>query len=141
MHNEHEVLSRWRGIYWPSPVLQGKSEFWIEAPARELSATSETCDRASKAVDAGKITLAIGAAVKITPFTVSDGKRKCVAACFVSNCELVTRDTPLGPVRGNMPAIGAKLREQVRELVPEGALNLGRAVAVQPRIERDELQT
>lgn len=64
-----------------------------------------------------------------------------MAAFFVSDSKLATRVAPLWTMRSNAPATGAKLGEQMCELVPEGALNLGRAMVVQARIEYDEVGT
>ncbi len=56
---------------------------------------------------------------------------------FSGDVEIATRASPLRPMRCDSPAASAKLREQMRELVAQRAINFRVAVRAQSRIEED----
>ena len=65
-------------------------------------------------------------------------ERKIMAALFVADSEIMTSGAPFIAVRENAAASGTKLREQMRELMAKGAVDLFRAVFVKSRIQRNE---
>ncbi|MEP6603703.1 MAG: hypothetical protein ABJB69_07140 [Spartobacteria bacterium] len=68
-----------------------------------------------------------------------DGEGEIVAARFVADAEIVAGPAPVRPVRRNAFTTGTKLREQMRELMPKGAIDFPRAMFLQSRIQRDQL--
>ena len=60
-----------------------------------------------------------------------------MATFLVADSKIDTGAVPFLPVRQDSPTPAAELREQMRQLVPEGALDFGRMFA-QPRIERKQ---
>ena len=63
-----------------------------------------------------------------------------MAALFVADSKIDTRGAPFISVRRNSFSSYTKLREEMRELVKECALDLVRMI-VQSRIERDQFVT
>ncbi len=62
-----------------------------------------------------------------------------MTACFISNAKVAAGLAPFRSVRRNAASSGPELREEMREFVTQGAIDLRRAVRVQARIERDYL--
>ena len=62
-----------------------------------------------------------------------------MAARFVSNSEIAAGASPLGAMRRNPTRAGAKLGEQMRKLMAQGAIDFGRIVFAQTRVERDQI--
>jgi hypothetical protein len=57
-----------------------------------------------------------------------------VAARFASNPEIGAGASPFHSMRCDAAATGAKLREQMRQFVPQGAVDLGLAMCAKPAI-------
>lgn len=62
-----------------------------------------------------------------------------MAARFTGDSEVPARRTPFATVRGYTSPAGAELREQMRQLVTQRAIDLCLAEFVQARIQRDQL--
>jgi len=60
-----------------------------------------------------------------------------VTTRFAANPQIDTGPTPLDPMRRDAAAAGAKLREQVRQLMAEGPVNLGLAVSPETAVEQN----
>jgi hypothetical protein len=61
-----------------------------------------------------------------------------MAAFFVCDPEIAAGTTPLWPVRGNATASTAMMREEMRQLVPQCAVDFGLTVFTEARIQRDK---
>jgi hypothetical protein len=57
-----------------------------------------------------------------------------VAARFACDPKVFARRAPLAPMRSDTTAPGAELREQMRQLVAKGSIDLSFAELMQPRI-------
>jgi hypothetical protein len=62
-----------------------------------------------------------------------------MTALLVRNPEIAARLAPLGSVRRNPSPLPARVRDEVGELMAEGAVDLFRAMRSEQRIERDEV--
>jgi hypothetical protein len=62
-----------------------------------------------------------------------------MAARFIRDPEIVTGLAPLDAVRRHAAAAGAELGQQVRELMPQSAIDLSSIMFAQARVERDDL--
>lgn len=111
----------------------------IELAAIELTATSQTGDTATQTTDARKIRRANRATIKEPTRATSHRKRQRMATLLVADAEIVTGLPPFTPVRRNPATTGAKLREQMRELVQKCPLDFAFAMIAQARIQRDQL--
>jgi hypothetical protein len=60
-----------------------------------------------------------------------------VTAGFAGNPQIAAGLSPLRTVRRDPSATGPELGEQMRKLMPEGAIKLSRAMFLQSWIERD----
>jgi hypothetical protein len=85
--------------------------------------------------------MAVRTFVKKTAGVLDRGEREIVRALLVGDAKIDTRGAPFFSVRRNsFSPFFSKLRQQMRELVKECALDLVRMI-VQSRIERDQFVT
>jgi hypothetical protein len=68
---------------------------------------------------------------------LTDWKRKIVATLFIGDSKVATGHPPFRAVRQDAAASGPILREQMRQLVPQRAIDFRRAVFAQARIQRN----
>jgi hypothetical protein len=61
-----------------------------------------------------------------------------MAAFFVGDPEITAGTTPLRPVRRNAPASTAMMREEMRQLVPQRAVDFCLTMFTKARIQRDK---
>lgn len=106
--------------------------------ARIFSATLETGDDATNAARAGEIAPAPRAAIKIGPRQLPRWKRKLVAGAFAGDLEVMTGAAPFSAVRKNATPASAMLRQQMRQLVAQGAIDFFGAEILQYGVHRDE---
>lgn len=62
-----------------------------------------------------------------------------MAARLIGNAQIATSDAPLRAVRPDAPPSGARLSQQMCELMPKRAVDFVATVFTQSRIERDPL--
>jgi hypothetical protein len=86
---------------------------------------------------AREIALTMGTGVEITAPQTAKRERQIVTARFAANPQIDAGSPPFDPVRRNAPATGAKLREQVRQLMAEGPVNLRLAVSAETAVEQN----
>jgi hypothetical protein len=67
-----------------------------------------------------------------------DWKREIVTTLFIADSKIAAGHAPFRTVRQDAAAPGAILREQMRQLVPERAIDFRRVVFAQARIQRNE---
>lgn len=67
------------------------------------------------------------------------GKRERVAAFFVADSEIAAGLAPFRAVWSDPAASGPKMREKVSEFVAQSAIDLGFAMFVQAKIQRDDV--
>ena len=64
-----------------------------------------------------------------------------MTARFPGNAEITAGLAPFRPVRGEAAPSGTPVRDEMRELVPQGAIDLSLAKFTQTRIQRYDLVT
>ena len=80
---------------------------------------------------------AIRTRVEVTTFLSPDREGEIVTARFARDPEIGAGASPLRAVGSDAPPPGAKLREQMRQLMTQSALDLDVAVGAEPAIEQD----
>src|SRR5205814_1603117 len=113
--------------------------FWIEFSAVKFTAAIETGDGAGESPDAGKILAASGTTIKEPAGALFDREREGVAARFIGDAEVAAGLAPGGAMRWNAPPAGAELGQQMGKLMAHGAIDLGRVVLAQARVQRDQV--
>ena len=73
------------------------------------------------------------AEIQVTARLPMDGKGQSVAARFIGDPEIGAGPAPFRSVRRDAAAAGAKLREEMRQLVAQGAVDLAPRHAAQSR--------
>jgi len=81
---------------------------------------------------------AAGTAIAVRARDFTARQREIVAAPFVFQAQVGTRATPLIAVRWNAAPTHPMLRDEMRELMQEGALHLGFAKLQQARVQLDQ---
>ena len=109
----------------------------IEATAIVSTATSQTGGGTPQRPGARDFTRAICAAIKIRPAAAVNWKGKGMATCFALDAEIGAGPFPFRAVRSDSAASGARVREQMRQLMAEGTINLRCPVGGEARIEQD----
>ena len=61
-----------------------------------------------------------------------------MAALLIGNAKLATGPPPFRAMRRDAPPAGACARDEMRQLVPQGAIDFGVSMFAQPRVQRDE---
>ena len=120
---------------------ESELEAAVVVPSIKSPATGEAGGGAPEGADAWKVALAMGAGVKITAPLAAKRKREIVAPRFAANPQIDTGPPPLDPMRRNAAAAGAKLREQVRQLMAESPVNLSFAVSTETAVEQNPSST
>lgn len=116
-----------------------ESRFGIEFSAIEFSAAVQARHRPLEPADPRKFLPAPGTLVEETALPFLHGKGQGMAARFIRDAEIAASSAPLRTVRRNSPAPGSKLREQMRELMAQGAVDFRRVVFAESRIQRNEI--
>ena len=111
----------------------------IEFAGVKSATAIEAGDRAFDAADSRKFLAATGTAIEVTPRSLLHGKRKRMATRFVRDAEIVAGAAPFRAMRRNAAASGAKLCEQMRQLVAQRAIDLSGIVLAQARVQRDQV--
>jgi hypothetical protein len=105
----------------------------------EFAAAIETRNRAFDPPRARKFLPAARTSIKETPGAALDRKRQGMTARFIGDAEIMAGLPPFRAMGRHATAAGAELREQMRELMAQGALDLGGVVFAQARIQRDKV--
>jgi hypothetical protein len=79
----------------------------------------------------------MGAGVEVTAPLAPKREGQIVTARFAANPQIDTGPPPLHSMRRDATAAGAKLREQVRQLMAEGPVNLSLAVSAETAVEQN----
>ncbi len=79
---------------------------------------------------------AMRTAITIAARQAADGEGELMAARFPRDPEIGAGTPPIRSVRGEAAAAGAKLGQEMGQLVAQGAIDLGRAVGGQARIQK-----
>ena len=113
----------------------------LEAPVVVSSikspATGEAGGGAPERADAWKVALAMGAGVKISTPLTAKREREIVAARFALNSQIGASSSPFHSVGRNATAAGTKLREEVRQLMAKGPVNLSLAVSGETAVKQN----
>lgn len=113
---------------------QAKLRALIEFSAIEFSAAIQAGDRAPDSTDPGKRFSAAGALVKVTAGAALHRKRQRMRARFVADPQITAGLAPFGTVRRETAAARAKLGEEMREFVAQGAIDFARVMFAQARV-------
>ena len=107
----------------------------MKFPVVVRTAAGQTRDCASDPPHPRKIEKAIRALVNETadPFMRREGE--IVTTLFVANAEIVTGRAPFRTVRQNAPPTGTKLREEMRQLMTQCSVDLGKSMFAEPWIQ------
>ena len=79
----------------------------------------------------------MGTGVEVTAPLAPKREGQIVTARFAANPQIGAGPPPLRPMRRDATAAGAKLREQVRQLMAKGPVNLGLAVSSETAVEQN----
>lgn len=115
--------------------LQSKTK--VEFTAVVGAATGQTCDCGFDLAHAGEIAPAIWTTINETRGITFCRKGQRMASLFTRDSQISTGLLPLGPVLGNPPPPCTKLREKMRKLVSQCAIDL-RGVRHQSRVQRNK---
>ena len=118
-------------------LYQSQTEARIEYAAVMSTATCQAGDCAFDPVHTRKIALAIWTSVEIAASESFRRERKRMAALFASDTKIAARLLPFNPMRQDSATSSAKLRQQMRKLVPQCAIDFDRMLK-QPRIQPNE---
>ena len=113
----------------------------VVAAAIEGPATGETGGGAPQWAGARKVALAMGTGVKITAPLPPEREGQIVTTRFAPNPQIDAGPPPFHPMWRDPPATGAKLREQVRQLMAQGPVNLSLAVSSETAVEQNACGT
>jgi hypothetical protein len=103
------------------------------------STTLETCDVALHGPHPGERGPAFATGVEVPAFKTDALQRKIMAPRFVRDAQILARLTPFGPMRRDLPATDAMLREEVGKLMTQGALDFRGRDLNELRVERNRL--
>ena len=109
----------------------------VVAAAIEGPATGEAGGGATEWASSRKVSLAMGAGVKIAASLTAERERQIVAARFALNSQVGTGPPPFHPVGRNPPAAGPKLSEQVRQFMAQRSVNLSLAVSGETAVKEN----
>ena len=116
-----------------------ESRFGIEFSAVEFPAAIQARHRPLDSPDAQKFLPATRTPIEEAPLPLFHWKRQGMAARFIGDAEIAAGATPFRAVRRNPAAPGAELREQMRQLMAQSAVNFRGVVLAEPRIQRNEV--
>ena len=125
-----------RGIVYVAGVRLGtlcalhkaKLRAAVELAPVEFSAAIEAGDRPLDAPGAGKILSATRALIKERACAPLHWKGQGMASPLIGDAQVAAGFSPFSPVGRETAPTGAKLREQVSELVAQRSVDLGRAM-------------
>jgi hypothetical protein len=120
---------------------QPELEAAVIATAIEGPATGQAGGGTPQWAGAWKVALAPGASVEITAPLAPKREGQIVTARFAANPQIDAGPPPFHPMGRNATAAGAKLREQVRQLMAEGSVNLSLAVSTKTAVEENPSST
>jgi hypothetical protein len=129
-------------VRYPEEVLRlTTNELELEAAivtAVIMSATtSEAGGSPSQRTGARKIALATRTLVKVTAHLTPGWEGEIMTTRFARDPEIGAGSSPFWSVGRNAPPPGAKLREQMRQLVAQRAINLGVAVSAEAAVQKN----
>ena len=127
---KNQELRPHRHLHKPKPV--------VVLSFAVLPAAGETSSLAAKRADTAKFLRAAETAIEMAGLHLAAREREGVATLFIVQSEVATGLLPFRAVRGNAPAPGAEVGEQMRELVAQRAIYFLGAEIAQARIEGDE---
>ena len=107
----------------------------VVATAVEGPTTGKAGGGSSQWAGACKVALATGAGVEVTAPLAPHREWQIVTTRFAANPQIDTGPTPLDPMRRDAAAAGAKLREQVRQLMAESPVDFSCAVSAETAVE------
>ena len=113
----------------------------VVATAVEGPTTGKAGGGSSQWAGACKVALATGAGVEVTAALAPKREGQIVTPRFAANPQIDTGPPPLDPMRRDAAAAGAKLREQVRQLMAESPVNLSFAVSTETAVEQNPSST
>ena len=108
--------------------------FWIEFSAVEFPAAFQAGDGALNRPDSRKFLAAPRTTIQKPAGARLNRKRQGVAARFIGDTEIPAGFSPRRAVGRNPALAGAELREQMRQLMPQGAIDFRRVVLAQARV-------
>lgn len=103
------------------------------------AAAVQTGNRAADSADAREIFPAFRTTIEEPPRSRMRRKRQGVTARFISQTEIAAGLAPFGTVRRNATALRARMRDEMRKLMTQGAIDFSTAVLAEARIQRNEL--
>ena len=127
---EAQFRSAWRKF--------DETKSFVVATAIVRTAAREAGGLAAHRADAWDLDAARGAPVAQRRAQLAARERKIVAALFIHKSEIDARRLPLATVRGDAAASSAMMRQQVRQLVAQGAVDLGVPKFTKSRIQVDK---
>ena len=137
----HSTLTRFcqRTMGKRRPLTPNEAEFEasVIATAIEGSAAVEAGRGSPQGACAWKIALTMRAGVEITAPLAAKREGQTVTARLAANPQIDAGPPPFDSVRCDAPATGAKLREQVGQLVAEGPVNLSLAMSAEAAVEQN----
>jgi hypothetical protein len=107
----------------------------MKFPAVVRTAACQTRDRASDSPRAREIEETIRALVNETPDAFMPREWEIVTTLFVADAEIMARCAPFRSVRQDAPPPGAKLREEMRQLMAQCSIDLGKSMFAESRIQ------
>jgi hypothetical protein len=116
-----------------------ESRFGIEFSAVEFPAAIQTRHRPLDSPDPRKFLPATRTSIEETPFSLVDWERQGMTARFIGDAEIAAGAPPFRAVRRNPAAPGAELRQQMRQLMAQSAIDFRGVVLAETRIERNEV--
>ena len=116
-----------------------ESRFGIEFSAVEFPAAIQARHRPLDPPDPLKFLPATRTPVEEASLPFFHWKRQGMAARFISDAEVATGATPFRAVRRNPAAPAAELRQQMRQLMAQSAVDFRGVVLAEPGIQRDEV--
>ena len=116
-----------------------ESRFGIEFSTVEFPAAIQARHRPLDSPDARKFLPATRTPIEEAPLALFHWKGQGMAARFIGDAEVAAGATPFRAVRRNPAAPGAELRQQMRQLMAQSAVDFRSVVLAKSRIERDEV--
>lgn len=110
-------------------------EAFVVTPAIKGAATGKTGRAPPQPPGTPEIAPATGTGVKVAPLQPANREGQVVAARFIRDPEIGAGAAPFLPVRRDPAPSGAGLREEMRQLVAQGAIDLALAVRGQAAVE------
>lgn len=116
---------------------ESQFEAAIVAPVIKSAAAGETRRGATERAGARVIAPAMRAGIEEAALLATNREREIVAARFAFDSKVGAGPAPFGAVWGNAPAAGARLREEMRQLMAQGAIDLHLAKGAKTAVEQN----